>query len=95
VPIFTQNLREAFRTVSIGKKFWLKLYHRWKLPLVPIYGGFPVKLKTIVGKPIEFDQSITPEELRTIVSAQFYSNMQYLTMSCSTDIFLYNFNKYT
>lgn len=28
-----------------------------------IYGGFPVKLKTIVGKPIHFDPEDTVEEI--------------------------------
>ncbi|KAF4524893.1 hypothetical protein B566_EDAN015549 [Ephemera danica] len=68
IPIFTQNLREAFRSVSWGKKIWLKMYNWTKLPLVPIYGGFPVKLRTYVGKPIHFDASISPEELRNVVA---------------------------
>ncbi|TGZ56175.1 Transmembrane protein [Temnothorax longispinosus] len=68
VPFFTKNLREAFRTVSWGRRIWLKIYATTKLPLVPIYGGFPVKLVTYVGEPIPYDGSLTPEELQTKVA---------------------------
>ncbi|XP_071565986.1 DGAT1/2-independent enzyme synthesizing storage lipids isoform X1 [Temnothorax nylanderi] len=68
VPFFTKNLREAFRTVSWGRRIWLKIYAKTKLPLVPIYGGFPVKLVTYVGEPIPYDGSLTPEELQTKVA---------------------------
>lgn len=63
IPVFTQNLREAFRSVGFGKRLWLKLYTITKLPFVPIYGGFPVKLRTHVGKPIPYDGNLTPEQL--------------------------------
>lgn len=66
--MFTVNLREAFRSVSIGQSLFRKIYDRTRLPLVPIYGGFPVKLKTIVGKPIEYDPNLTPEQLAEKVS---------------------------
>jgi len=64
IPVFTENVREAFRSVSFGKRIWMKLYAITKLPLVPIYGGFPVKLRTHVGKPIPYDGSLTPEQLQ-------------------------------
>ena len=36
-----------------------------RLPVIPIYGGFPVKLRTIIGPPVEYDPDrCTPEELR-------------------------------
>lgn len=63
IPVFTQNLREAFRSVGFGKRLWLKLYTITKLPFVSIYGGFPVKLRTHVGKPIPYDGNLTPEQL--------------------------------
>ena len=56
-------MRETFRSVQFFKNIWKWLYNRTRLPLVPIYGGFPVKLKTIVGKPIEHDPTSEPEEL--------------------------------
>lgn len=68
IPIFTENLREAFRAVSIGRRFWLKIYALTKFPWAPIYGGFPVKLRTHVGEPIAYDPQTTPEELQTKVS---------------------------
>lgn len=64
IPVFTQNLREAFCSVSFGKRLWLKLYTITRLPLVPIYGGFPVKLRTHVGKPIPYIDNLTPEQLQ-------------------------------
>ncbi len=41
-----------------------KFYERTRLPLAPIFGGFPVKLRTFIGKPIPFDPTDTPETLR-------------------------------
>lgn len=52
---------------------WLKLYAKTKFPFVPIYGGFPVKLITYVGKPIEYDASLTPEELQSKVNIIMYN----------------------
>lgn len=40
-----------------------QFYEKTRLPLVPIYGGIPVKLKTFVGDPIYPDPDVTPEEL--------------------------------
>ncbi|KYM86427.1 Transmembrane protein 68 [Atta colombica] len=68
VPFFTKNLRESFRTVSWGRRIWLKIYAKTKLPLVPIFGGFPVKLVTYIGKPIPYDGNLTPEELQIKVA---------------------------
>ena len=45
IPVFTVNLREAFRSVSLFKDYFRKFYDRTRLPIVPIYGGFPVKLR--------------------------------------------------
>lgn len=39
-----------------------------KIPVAPIYGGFPVKLKTYVGKPIPYDGTLTPDELQLKVN---------------------------
>ncbi|XP_023290647.1 transmembrane protein 68 isoform X2 [Orussus abietinus] len=69
IPIFTKNLREAFRTVSWGRRIWLRIYAATRFPLMPVYGGFPVKLTTYVGDPIPYDGSLTPEELQSKVAA--------------------------
>ncbi|KAF5301315.1 hypothetical protein FQA39_LY10713 [Lamprigera yunnana] len=68
IPMFTENVREAFRTVSIGRKLFLKLYSITKFPFTPIYGAFPVKMITHIGKPILFDLEVTPEQLQTKVA---------------------------
>ncbi|RWS15221.1 transmembrane protein 68-like protein [Dinothrombium tinctorium] len=70
IPVFTVNIREAFRSLSIFKSFFLKIYEKTRLPIVPIYGGFPVKLKTIIGKPIEYDPNLTPEQLARKVAEE-------------------------
>jgi len=63
IPVYTQNLREAFVAVKFCSCIFRSLYEWTRLPFVPFYGGFPVKLKTYVGEPIPYDPSVTPEEL--------------------------------
>lgn len=67
IPMFTQNLREAFISMTVGRRFWLKLYSWTKFPMAPILGGFPVKLRTYIGKPIEYE-SVSPEQLKNKVA---------------------------
>ncbi|KAK9510885.1 hypothetical protein O3M35_005571 [Rhynocoris fuscipes] len=62
IPMFTENIRESFRSVSLGRRFWLWLYHLTRLPLTPTYGGFPVKLITHLGPPITVSEELTPRE---------------------------------
>ncbi|XP_028592770.2 DGAT1/2-independent enzyme synthesizing storage lipids-like isoform X2 [Podarcis muralis] len=62
IPIFTKNLREGYR--ALGKIWPFKwLYERTRWPIVPVYGGFPVKFCSYVGDPIPYDPNITVEEL--------------------------------
>ncbi|XP_077207315.1 DGAT1/2-independent enzyme synthesizing storage lipids-like [Paroedura picta] len=62
IPMFTQNVREAYKTLGdIRLLKDLYEYSRW--PMALIYGGFPVKLCTYLGKPIPYDPNITAEEL--------------------------------
>lgn len=68
IPVFSENLKEAFRTVSIGRRLFLKLYAWTKFPFAPLYGGFPVKMITHIGKPIYYDPNLTPEELQKKVA---------------------------
>ena len=49
--------------MSIGRDIWRALYERTRLPLVPIYGGFPVRLTTHVGAPIRLRRDETAEGL--------------------------------
>ncbi|XP_044862896.1 transmembrane protein 68-like isoform X4 [Mauremys mutica] len=62
IPLFTQNIREGYRTFGkIGFFRWF--YENSRLLLIPMYGGFPVKLRTYVGDPIPYDPNITATEL--------------------------------
>lgn len=62
IPMFTQNLREGFRSLGTLRLFrWL--YERFRLPVAPIYGGFPVKFRTFLGDPIPYDPNISATEL--------------------------------
>ena len=53
IPVFTENIRENTVTLAgrmnIGKDMWEKLYRSTKMPVVPMYGLFPVKLRTHIG----------------------------------------------
>lgn len=62
--MFTENLREGFRNVGFFESIFLKIYKTIKLPCRPIYGGFPVKFRTYLGKPIEYDPNLSVEELQ-------------------------------
>lgn len=68
IPMFTENLREAFRSVGFMRRWFLKLYNMTRMPTRPIYGGFPVKFRTYLGRPIEYDPRVTPEELQEKVA---------------------------
>uniref|UniRef100_A0A2D4MG43 Phospholipid/glycerol acyltransferase domain-containing protein n=1 Tax=Micrurus spixii TaxID=129469 RepID=A0A2D4MG43_9SAUR len=62
IPIFTKNLREGYRTLGKIWPFkWLYECTRW--PIVPIYGGFPVKFCTYIGDPIPYDPNISAGQL--------------------------------
>ncbi|XP_043921474.1 transmembrane protein 68 [Protopterus annectens] len=62
IPMFTQNIREGFRTLG-GLWIFRWLYEKYRSPFVPIYGGFPVKLRTYLGDPIPYDPNVTAAEL--------------------------------
>ncbi|XP_011177214.1 transmembrane protein 68 [Zeugodacus cucurbitae] len=69
IPCFTQNLREGFRQLGIFRNFFMKLYNTVRIPVYPIYGGFPVKFRTYIGRPLAYDGTLTPEELQLKVAA--------------------------
>nr|XP_034981833.1 transmembrane protein 68-like [Zootoca vivipara] len=62
IPLFTQNVRENIRTLG-GFKLFRWMYEKTRLPLVPLYGNLPVKLRTYVGDPIPYDPNVTAAEL--------------------------------
>lgn len=63
IPVFTQNIREVFRTFPFFRGLFRMIYEKTKLPLLPVFGGFPVKLRTYIGEPIPYDEKATPEEV--------------------------------
>ncbi|KAH0617704.1 hypothetical protein JD844_016202 [Phrynosoma platyrhinos] len=44
-----------------GPMRWL--YEQTRIVFFPIYGLFPVKLRTHIGQPIPYDPNVTAEEL--------------------------------
>uniref|UniRef100_A0A8D0GLE2 Phospholipid/glycerol acyltransferase domain-containing protein n=1 Tax=Sphenodon punctatus TaxID=8508 RepID=A0A8D0GLE2_SPHPU len=62
IPMFTQNVREGIRTLG-GIKVFRWIYEHLLLPVVPLYGNFPVKFRTYIGDPIPYDPNLTPAEL--------------------------------
>jgi len=69
IPIFTTNSRDSFKVVRTGQGFAKWLYEKTKFPFVLYYGGFPVKMKTVIGPPIEYDPSMKPEEVSALCQA--------------------------
>ena len=45
---------------------WESLYKSTKMPVVPMYGLFPVKLRTHIGSPIYPSPDMTPEQLNKL-----------------------------
>lgn len=63
IPLFTQNCRAMVKTLDFGKKWWHKLYEKYKICLRFWIGCYPVKLRCIIGKPIEFDENRSIDDL--------------------------------
>jgi len=69
IPVFTQNIREAYKSFNHGftHSFWVWLHDTWKIRgFVPVYGGFPVKLRTFIGSAITLPEGADVEEIRSI-----------------------------
>lgn len=64
VPVFTENIQEAFRPIPIFQKLLLRFYLKTRIPFMPMFGGLPVKLISHVGKPIKFTNEQSPEDIR-------------------------------
>merc|ERR1712215_65145 len=69
IPIFTENIREAYSTMRTGRLVWKYMFDKTKLPMLPISGGFPVKLTTHVGEPIRAHKDETATQLKVRVQA--------------------------
>uniref|UniRef100_A0ACB8FDB2 Transmembrane protein 68 n=2 Tax=Sphaerodactylus townsendi TaxID=933632 RepID=A0ACB8FDB2_9SAUR len=73
--MYTQNVREGFRT--FGNTILARwLYEYIRLPVVPPYGGLPVKFRTYIGEPIPYDPNITAVELAMKTKAALQSLIQ-------------------
>ena len=55
--------------MSTGRKIWKYIFDKTKLPMIPIYGGFPVKLTTHIGAPIRAHRDETAHQLKERVQA--------------------------
>lgn len=66
--MFTENLREGFRSVGFLRGLFIRIYNATRIPVRPIYGGFPVKFRTHLGEPIPYDPAVTPEQLQRQVA---------------------------
>ena len=56
IPVFTENIREVFVNLQCSLGFFNWFFKWTKAPMVPLYGGFPVRLQTYIGKPVYPDQ---------------------------------------
>lgn len=54
-------------------------YERFRLPVAPIYGGFPVKFRTFLGDPIPYDPNVNAAELAEKVSKLQLSHCFFLS----------------
>lgn len=54
-------IKTDFAYFKTGLFKWL--YEKFRYPFAPMYGGFPVKLRTFLGDPIPYDPEVTAEEL--------------------------------
>ncbi|XP_065184671.1 DGAT1/2-independent enzyme synthesizing storage lipids-like [Sycon ciliatum] len=59
VPVFCRNIREAVHTFPWKHGLLRLIYEKTRIPVVPIYGPFPVKLRCFIG-----DHVTSPEEER-------------------------------
>lgn len=66
--MFTENLREGFRSVGFLRGLFMRVYNATRIPVRPIYGGFPVKFRTHLGAPIPFDPELSAEQLQRKVA---------------------------
>ena len=60
IPFFTQNIREAARSVKFSVKIATWLYEKTRLPIIPIIGVFPVQLRMHFGRAFWVDDEEEP-----------------------------------
>ena len=64
-------IRESFRVLPFWNNMFYWLFEKTRLPLRPIFGGFPVKLRTHIGEPIYPQPDMTPETMRNLCKVNF------------------------
>ena len=64
IPIFTENIREAFDTISTGATLWKMGWEMTHKIAPPVLGGLPVRLTTHVGDQIKVRPGETAEQLK-------------------------------
>ena len=69
IPIFTENIREAFDTISTGAELWKKGWELTHKISPPVVGGWPVRLTTHVGDKINVRDGETVDQLKERVEA--------------------------
>jgi hypothetical protein len=82
--MFTENSRDSFRTPRWGRKIFRGLYERTRLPICPIYGGFPVKMITHLGRAVTFPEDALPEDVKHVVKNKVCLTLNFL---CSRKAF--------
>jgi len=63
LPMFTENCRQAFNYIGQKSSLLRRIYEKFRLPFMVIYGGFPVKMTTYIGQPITWKPGQTASEL--------------------------------
>ncbi|VDO12215.1 unnamed protein product [Brugia timori] len=48
------------------------IYEKTRLPLCPVYGGFPVKMITHLGRPLYFSSDMNPEDVKKAVKGEVH-----------------------
>lgn len=76
IPVFTQNIDQAFKKMKLLEHMGLHVFESTRIPAMPVYGGFPVKLVTHIGEPIMPAVDDTPETLRDKVAAAIQGMIQ-------------------
>ncbi len=56
------------------------MYERFRLPIAPIYGGFPVKFRTYLGDPIPYDPKLNAAELAEKVGLHKFCFYNYVVL---------------
>lgn len=81
---FTLALHKTPSHWSSYVGFFRWVYEKFRLPIAPVYGGFPVKFRTFLGDPILYDPNINATDLAEKVSE--LKLLYCLEFPCTVDI---------